>query len=88
MIYYEVYPGFRVRKNSSLIFYEVYPEFRVQKNSGIGPQKATKNKTCKNIANVLEKYLKNSEYKYSHIFSDEGQEYLGGEAQKIYDKFV
>ena len=46
-----------------------------------------KNKTCKNVAQSLDKYLQNSPHRYTHFFSDEGGEYLGKAAQKIYDKY-
>ena len=46
-----------------------------------------KNKTCKNVAQSIDKYLQNSPHSYTHFFSDEGGEYLGKTAQKIYDKY-
>ena len=46
-----------------------------------------KNKTCANFAIALEKYLENSPHQYSHVFSDEGGEFLGSKAKKVYEKF-
>ena len=48
---------------------------------------ALKNKTCSNFAIALEKYLKTSPYNYSYVYSDDGKEFLGKAAQKIYKKY-
>ena len=46
-----------------------------------------KNKTCSNVARVLENYLENCKHDYVYIFSDEGSEYLGTQAKRVYDRF-
>ena len=46
-----------------------------------------KNKTGKNVAKALEKYLESSPYTYTHFFADQGPEYLNRSTNKIYDKY-
>ena len=46
-----------------------------------------KNKTGKNLAQAIDKYLENSPYTYTHFFADEGPEYLNRSTNKIYDKY-
>ena len=46
-----------------------------------------KNKTCENFSKALVEYLENSPYKYTHMFSDQGSEFIGKAAQKIYKQF-
>ena len=46
-----------------------------------------KNKSGGTVAKALDTFFENSSYSYSHLFADEGGEYINGAAQKIYDKY-